>query len=120
MALDLTWKRSSNAIAVVGAYRDDVNGENSGSVYLFDTVTGNQLAKILPDNGTTFHQFVRRVAIDGNTVVVGRDNSDDDRDPGSDYLFDITGCIIVFGEVNGDDTVSLLDVDPFVDLFSGW
>ncbi|MCH8807510.1 MAG: FG-GAP repeat protein, partial [Planctomycetes bacterium] len=41
----------SGATAIVGATRDDDNGNASGSAYLFATASGRQIAKILPDDG---------------------------------------------------------------------
>ena len=38
----------SGTIAIVGARCDDDNGDSSGSAYLFDTTTGQQIAKLLP------------------------------------------------------------------------
>ncbi len=39
----------SGSTAVVGAWHAD-NGPSSGSAYLFDTTTGQQIAKLLPDD----------------------------------------------------------------------
>ena len=49
----------SGTTAIVGAYvADNVdNGINSGSAYLFDTITGQQLAKLLPSDGAAFDGF---------------------------------------------------------------
>ncbi len=41
----------SDAIAIVGAAGDDDNGDDSGSAYLFDTTTGEQIAKVLAEDG---------------------------------------------------------------------
>ncbi len=79
--------------ALVGARLDDDNGTNSGSAYLFDTTTGAQIAKLLPDDGTTFDLFGASVAISGATgkelAIVGAiwDNPNG-IDSGSAYLFD--------------------------------
>ena len=70
-------------IAVVGARRDDDNGENSGSAYLFDVVTGQQLWKLFPDDGAAGDNFGGDVSISGNTAIVGARS-------GSAYLFDVT------------------------------
>jgi len=77
------------AIAVVGALNDDDNGFESGSVYLFDSATGAQLDKLLPDYGEPDDRFGCAVAIDGSTLVVGA-LGDDDNGPysGSGYVFD--------------------------------
>ena len=78
-------------IAVVGASQNDDNGLNSGSAYLFDTTTGAQIAKLLPNDGATDDRFGYDVAIDGDLVVVGAHFNDDlGADSGSAYLFDAT------------------------------
>ncbi len=41
----------SGATTVVGSRYDDDNGNDSGSAYLFDTATGQQIAKLLPNDG---------------------------------------------------------------------
>ena len=83
----------SGATAIVGAHLDDDNGDSSGSAYLFDTITGQQIAKLLPDDGAADDVFGISVAISGTTAIVGA-HLDDDKgtDSGSAYLFDtITG-----------------------------
>ena len=57
--------------AIVGATRDDDNGSESGSVYLFDTSTGNQLFKLLPSDGVADDYFGNSVAVNGTTAIVG-------------------------------------------------
>ena len=61
----------SGATAIVGAHNDDDNGENSGSAYLFDSNTGQQLFKLLPNDGTESDQFGFSVAISGDIAIVG-------------------------------------------------
>ncbi len=78
-----------NGVVAVGAVWDDDNGEFSGSAYLFDAATGAQIAKLLPSDGESRHQFGFSIAIDNGVVAVGA-LSDDDNGPssGSAYLFD--------------------------------
>ena len=81
----------SGATAIVGAYFDDDNGDDSGSAYLFDTTTGRQLFKLLPDDGAELDLFGWSVAISGATAIVGARHDDDNGlDSGSAYLFDTT------------------------------
>jgi hypothetical protein len=61
----------SGDVAIVGAYRDDDNGEHSGSAYLFDATTGEQVTKLLPSDGGYYHRFGTSVAISGDTAIVG-------------------------------------------------
>ena len=76
--------------AVVGAYRDDDNGSNSGSVYVyyFDGDNWTQEAKLLASDGETNDWFGWSVAISGETVVVGATG---DRNAG-----DWTGAVYIF------------------------
>ncbi len=81
----------SGTTAVVAALWDDDNGSDSGSAYLFDTTTGQQIAKILPSDGAAFDEFGYAVAIGGTTAVVGAIYDDDNGfGSGSAYLFDTT------------------------------
>ncbi len=81
----------SGATAIVGAHMDDDNGSASGSAYLFDTTTGAQIAKLLPDDGAEGDWFGFSVAISGATAIVGAFLDDDNGNTsGSAYLFDTT------------------------------
>lgn len=81
----------SGTTAIVGAFLDDENGTKSGSAYLFDTTTGAQIAKLLPSDGMPFDEFGRRVAISGDTAIVGAEKADNGGlNIGSAYLFDAT------------------------------
>jgi hypothetical protein len=100
----------SGTTAIVGASKDADNGPFSGSAYLFDTVTGLQLAKLLPGDGATSDQFGLSVAISGTTAIVGAQGDDDNgTQSGSAYLFDT---------VSGLQTAKLLPDDgAFADFF---
>ncbi len=79
----------ANGVVAVGAPGDDDNGTSSGSVYLFDTTTGAQIAKLLPSDGASGDVFGRSVAIANGVVAVGATGDDDNGfDSGSVYLFD--------------------------------
>ncbi len=78
----------ADGVVAVGAHRDDDNGSDSGSAYLFDASTGAQLAKLLPDDGAADDQFGIFIAIGGGVVAVGaRFDDDNGSDSGSVYLF---------------------------------
>ena len=80
---------------VIGAYKDDDKGLNSGSAYVFtrDTTGGitsgwTQVAKLTADDGAAGDYFGRSVSIDGDTVVIGAYFDDDDgSNSGSAYVF---------------------------------
>ena len=81
----------SGATAIVGAWQDDDNGTWSGSAYLFDTTTGRQIAKLLPEDGVTGEWFGRSVAISGTTAIGGATRDCDNGDSsGSARVFDIS------------------------------
>ncbi len=67
----------SGTTAIVGAHFHDDNGANSGAAYLFNTTTGQQIAKLLPNDGAFFDWFGFSVAISGATAIVGARLDDD-------------------------------------------
>ena len=80
-----------DGIAAVGAYQDDDNGTDSGSVYLFDASTGVQIAKLLATDGAAFDHFGSALAIDNGIVAVGsRYHDQSGTNAGSAYLFNAT------------------------------
>lgn len=74
----------SGNIAIVGSPRNNAAGTYSGSAYLFDVNTGNQLAKITSNDISSDNFFGSSVAISGNTAIVGASNN-------SAYLFSTSG-----------------------------
>lgn len=85
-----------NGLIVIGSYGDDDNGDVSGSVYLFDAITGGQIRKITPNDGKAFDRFGWSVAISDGIIGVGAPDADDNGlSSGSVYLFDaFTGAQI--------------------------
>jgi hypothetical protein len=80
----------SDNTAIVGAWQDDDNGFRSGSVYSFDVVTGSQLWKIVPSDGTTNGQFGVSVGMSGDKVIVGaRFAKNNPVATGAAYVFDL-------------------------------
>jgi FG-GAP repeat protein len=79
----------SGTTAIIGAYRDDGVGTDSGSAYLFDTETGTQIAKLTASDEAADDWFGHSVAILGTTAIVGAYQNDDAGSrSGSAYLFD--------------------------------
>lgn len=77
---------------VVGAARDDDNGGESGSAYVFhyDGASWTQWRKLLPPDGGPGDCFGWPVSISADTVVVGAIGDDDNgTDSGSAYVFDL-------------------------------
>jgi FG-GAP repeat len=83
----------SGTTAIVGAFGDDDAGDASGSAYLFDTETGQQLFKLTADDAASGDLFGTSVAISGTIAIIGAQGDDDAGDfTGSAYLFDtVTG-----------------------------
>jgi hypothetical protein len=81
----------SGTTAIVGARRDDDDGFESGSAYLFNTTTGQQLFKLTASDAGELDQFGSSVAISGTTAIVGAPNHAEAGLPsGSAYVFDTT------------------------------
>lgn len=79
----------SGTTAIVGAYNDDDAGNSSGSAYLFDTTTGNQIAKLTADDATENDWFGHSVAIAGDIAIVGA-YYQGGTGSGAAYLFDVS------------------------------
>ena len=80
---------SGNTI-VVGAPKDDDNGVNSGSAYVFTRQADGRWTeeKLTASDGAQIDDFGASVAISGNTVVVGAWGDDDNGEQsGSAYIF---------------------------------
>ena len=80
----------SGDLAVIGAYLNDDNGDNSGSAYIFKRsgTTWAQHAKLLPSDGAESDQFGYSVSISGDYAVVGAYFDDDNGfKSGSAYVY---------------------------------
>ena len=81
----------SGVTAIVGTPFDDDNGNASGSAYLFDTITGQLIVKLLPIDGDFDDSFGISVAISGTAAIVGAyEDVDNGVNSGSAYIFDIS------------------------------
>ena len=87
-----------DGLAVVGSPWHDENGVIHGAAYVFDAVTGQQLHRLLPPDGSMWDSFGSSVAIDEGLVLVGSSQSNDleHYGPGAAYVFDAgTGAQIL-------------------------
>ena len=75
--------------AVIGAFRDDDNGSNSGSAYVYVRSDGvwSEQAKLTASDGAQDDSFGYSVSIDGDTVVVGAMDDDNGSGSGSAYVY---------------------------------
>ncbi len=81
----------SGDLAIIGADGGDDGGSNSGSAYVFNVATGEQLHKLIADDGAADDRFGRSVSISGDVAIIGADWDDDGGSgSGSAYLFDVT------------------------------
>ena len=80
----------SEAVALVGAFRHDDNGLDSGSAYVFRRVDGAWVeeAELTPSDGTAEDNFGFSVSVSGDVALVGAYLDDDNGDgSGSAYVF---------------------------------
>ncbi|MCI5117896.1 MAG: hypothetical protein D3913_08045 [Candidatus Electrothrix sp. LOE1_4_5] len=80
----------SGNTAVIGSYKDDDNGANSGSAYVFvrnGVGLWTQQAKLLPNDGAASDYFGGSVSIFGDTVVISASSDDNGSNSGSAYVF---------------------------------
>lgn len=76
---------------VVGAARDDDNGDQSGSAYIFERNHGGannwgQVKKLTASDGGALDQFGSSLAVISETMVVGA--PDENSKPGASYVFE--------------------------------
>jgi len=84
----------SGSDVIVGAYRDDDSGDESGSACMFkrNGTTWTEQSKLTPDDGAAGDNFGRSVSVSGDYAVVGA-IYDDDRgsNSGTAYVFKRNG-----------------------------
>lgn len=74
----------------IGAKRDDDLGADSGSVYLFDALSGAQNAKLHASDGGLNHNFGEALDLDGGVLVAGAHWANGQSlFSGAAYLFDV-------------------------------
>jgi PKD repeat protein len=80
--------------AFIGSPKDDDNGEDSGSVYVFTNISGTwvQCQKLLASDGAAGDWFGYSVSVDGDTALIGAFFDDDNGvTSGSAYIFIFNG-----------------------------
>lgn len=91
--------------AIIAANANDDWGSWSGSAYVFDTVSGVELYKLLASDGETDDRFGEDVAISGGRVLIGATRGNGvEVDSGKAYLFSIPpgwGETYCFGDGSG-------------------
>ena len=95
-------------IAVVGAYRDDDNGADSGAAYVFTrsgSVVWDEGVKLTASDGDSFDNFGISVAVDGETIVIGAPGDDREDDDTTINVVETavnSGSAYVFTKVEGE------------------
>lgn len=102
----------SGALALVDAHVDDDNGSNSGSAYLFDATTGQQLLKLTPQDGAANDGFGISVSLSGGLALVGSYGDDDNGER--------SGSACIFDATTGQQLVKLTAQDGAADDLLGW
>jgi hypothetical protein len=79
-----------DGMAVVGSRGDDDDGSFSGSAYVFNSTTGNQMHKLTAADAASGDQFGASVAVSGFRALVGSILDDDGgASSGSAYVFNV-------------------------------
>ncbi len=81
----------SGDYAIIGAFKDDDNGTDSGSAYIFYRSGSNwtQQAKLTASNAAEFDHFGCSVSISGDYAIIGAHGDDDNgSDSGAAYIFE--------------------------------
>ena len=90
--------------AIIGAPAAGEAGTNTGTAYLMDVTTGQQLLTLTADDPGARDGFASSVDIHGNTAIVGSRWDDDlGESTGAAYLFDVTSGQQLH-KVRGHDT----------------
>ena len=82
----------SGDYAIVGAFKDEDNGFNSGSAYIFERQgsTWAEVVKLTASDAEATDLFGKEVSISGNYAIVGADgDKDNGTNSGSAYIFEL-------------------------------
>ncbi|GAB4368273.1 MAG: hypothetical protein Kow0042_09350 [Calditrichia bacterium] len=80
-------------LAVVGSSKDDENGNESGSgyVFLYNGIDWDENVKLLPSDGAAGDEFGSAAALDGHIAILGAPADDDSgTNSGAAYLFELS------------------------------
>lgn len=92
----------SGNFVIVGAQKHDVEGENSGTAYIFERsvndrgeIEWSQVAKLTPPEPQADERFGISVSIQGNVAIVGANGNDSNgENSGAAYLFTLEPNIV--------------------------
>jgi len=89
---------------IVGSPHDDDQGNSSGSAYIFDVTTGQQLFKLTGSQSADFTTFGTSVAISGDLAVVGAPITSS-VGLGRAYVFDVNTGAELFELITADNAI---------------
>lgn len=102
-------------LVVVGAYHDDQFAHDAGAAYMFDALTGQQLAKFAPDDVTAYKDFGVSVAVSNGIAIVGAwQDCEVATMSGAAYAFDVSD------PQNPQQIHKLIPDDLTSDNYFGW
>jgi len=105
----------SGDIAILGASHDGDGGWISGSVYVFDVTSGQEVGKLTAADTSEGDLFGNAVAISGSTAVVGAfgdaHKGADGQYTGSAYVFNLNPCL---PDWNTDDSLNFFDISEYI------
>jgi len=111
----------SGDTAVIGSRRDDDNGTDSGSAYIYryDGTNWEEQAKQSPADGAANDQFGSSVSVSGDTALIGaRQDNDNGNNSGSAYIFNLNCTAVCLADVNGDGLVTPTDFTAWINAFN--
>jgi hypothetical protein len=95
---------------LVGAWRDDTNGEDAGAAYLFDGVTGALLHTFEDPVAAAANGFGFSLAAVGDDILISAlGTALPERKTGAAYLFDGSGFVAAPGDATHDGVVDSAD-----------
>ncbi|GAB5496765.1 MAG: hypothetical protein Phyf2KO_18450 [Phycisphaerales bacterium] len=87
---------NENDVVAVGAIRGMGIGDNTGSAYLYDVATGNELRKLFAPSGADGDRFGQCIAIAEGIVAVGAPGDDaHGSNSGAVYIFDASTGVLL-------------------------
>lgn len=109
----------SGTSAIVGSRLSDEGGESSGSAYVFDVITGNQIHKLVASDASAGNEFGTSVAISGSSALVGSPEHDGEGiNSGSAYQFELDVDALCLADMNNDSILNFFDISTFLSAFS--
>lgn len=109
---------AGDGVVAVGSIWDDDLGDMSGSAYVFDARSGEQLAKLVPEDGRAGDWFGHGLAVAGGRVLVGAKlDTNNGEHIGSVHQFLLpAACPVDLADPVG--VLNFLDIAAFLTMWS--